>query len=123
MANVTEAYEHAAWRYLHAVRDDVVYGYGSPFTSTHFGRAASNLMLTVALKLKHGDRIPDELRPENHSPLGATRFEKSVKTHGPAHAAHHHLCKNITASLFPIRSTPRYHGARRRARKPQWLGM
>ena len=30
MANVTEAYEHAAWRYLHAVRDDVVYGYGSP---------------------------------------------------------------------------------------------
>ena len=25
MANVTEAYEHAAWRYLHAVRDDVVY--------------------------------------------------------------------------------------------------
>ena len=93
MANVTEAYEHAAWRYLHAVRDDVVYGYGSPsvrksiselgyprpnllphrspFTSTHFGRAASNLMLTVALKLKHGDRIPDELRPENHSPLGS----------------------------------------------------
>ena len=43
----------------------------SPFTSTHFGRAASNLMLTVALKLKHGDRIPDELRPENHSPLGS----------------------------------------------------
>ena len=42
-------------------------------------------MLTVALKLKNGDRIPDELRPENHSPLGATRFEKSVKTHGPAH--------------------------------------
>ena len=60
----------------------------SPFTSTHFGSAASNLMLTVALKLKNGDRIPDELRPENHSPLGATRFEKSVKTHGPAHAHH-----------------------------------
>ena len=59
-----------------------------PATSTHFGRAASNLMLTVALKLKNGDRIPDELRPENHSPLGATRFEKSVKTHGPAHAHH-----------------------------------
>ena len=88
MANVTEAYEHAAWRYLHAVRDDVVYGYGSPFTSTRFGRAAANLMDTVALKLKHGDRVPDELRPENHSPLGATRFEKSVKTHGPAHAHH-----------------------------------
>ena len=71
VANVTEAYEHAAWRYLHALRDDVVYGYGSPFTSTRFGRAAANLMDTVALKLKHGDRIPDELRPENHSPLGA----------------------------------------------------
>ena len=88
MANVTEAYEHAAWRYLHALRDDVVYGYGSPFTSTRFGRAAANLMDTVALKLKHGDRVPDELRPEKHSPLGATRFEKSVKTHGPAHANH-----------------------------------
>ena len=25
--------------------------------------------------------------------------------------------------LFPIRSTPRYHGARRRARKPQWVGV
>ena len=71
VANVTEAYEHAAWRYLHALRDDVVYGYGSPFTSTHFGRAAANLMDTVALKLKHGDRVPEELRPENHSPLGA----------------------------------------------------
>ena len=88
MANVTEAYEHAAWRYLHALRDDVVYGYGSPFTSTRFGRAAANLMDTVALKLKHGDRVPDELRPENHSPLSAPP-EKSAKTHGPAHAAHH----------------------------------
>ena len=35
----------------------------------------------------------------------------------------HRARKYITASLFPIRSTPRYHGARRRARKPQWLGM
>ena len=36
------------------------------------------------------DDLPpaDELRPENHSPLDGTR-EKSVKTHGPAHAAHH----------------------------------
>ena len=34
-----------------------------------FGRAAANLMDTVALKLKHGDRVPEELRPENHSPL------------------------------------------------------
>ena len=24
-------------------------------------------------------------RKDKHSPLGATRFEKSVKTHGPAH--------------------------------------
>ena len=56
---------------MHALRDDVVYGYGSPFTSTRFGRAAANLMDTVALKLKHGDRVPEELRPENHSPLGA----------------------------------------------------
>ena len=39
--------------------------------TTHFGRAAANLMDTVALKLKHGDRVPEELRPENHSPLGA----------------------------------------------------
>lgn len=31
VANVTDAYEHAAWRYLNAIRDDVVYGYGSPF--------------------------------------------------------------------------------------------
>ena len=69
VANVTDAYEHAAWRYLNAIRDDVVYGYGSPFTSTHFGRGAANLMDTVALKLKHG-RVPDALRPENPSPLG-----------------------------------------------------
>ena len=40
--------------------------------TTHFGRAAANLMDTVALKLKHGDRVPEELRPEKHSPLGAT---------------------------------------------------
>ena len=51
-------------------------------------------MDTVALKLKHGDRVPDELRPENHSPLGAprtvaTRALESGRT-PPGTTAHAH---------------------------------
>ena len=57
------------WRYLNSIRDDVVYGYGSPFSSTKFGRAAANLMDGVMLRRLHQGLVPPSLRPEDHSPL------------------------------------------------------
>ena len=66
---VTEAEERDMWRYLNAIRDDVVYGYGSPFSSTKFGRAAANLMDGVMLRRLHQGLVPPSLRPEDHSPL------------------------------------------------------
>ena len=67
--DVTETEERDMWRYLNAIRDDVVYGYGSPFSSTHFGRAAANLMDGVMLRRLHQGLVPPSLRPEDHSPL------------------------------------------------------
>ena len=66
---ITEAEERDMWRYLNAIRDDVVYGYGSPFSSTKFGRAAANLMDGVMLRRLHQGLVPPSLRPEDHSPL------------------------------------------------------
>ena len=68
--DVTTAEEEDLWRYLNAIRDDVVYGYGSPFTSTTFGRAAANLMDGAMLRRRHEGPVPQALRPEDHSPLG-----------------------------------------------------
>ena len=67
--DVTEAEERDMWRYLNSIRDDVVYGYGSPFSSTKFGRAAANLMDGVMLRRLHQGLVPPSLRPEDHSPL------------------------------------------------------
>ena len=51
------------------ISTQVVYGYGSPFSSTHFGRAAANLMDGVMLRRLHQGLVPPSLRPEDHSPL------------------------------------------------------
>ena len=56
-------------------------------------------MLTVALKLKNGDRIPDELRPENHSPLGATRAQDTVFFHS-ARRPHNQLLLSCVGYTF-----------------------
>ena len=51
------------------ISTQVVYGYGSPFSSTKFGRAAANLMDGVMLRRLHQGLVPPSLRPEDHSPL------------------------------------------------------
>ena len=51
------------------ISTQVVYGYGSLFSSTHFGRAAANLMDGVMLRRLHQGLVPQDLRPEDHSPL------------------------------------------------------
>ena len=66
---MTEREERDLWRYLNAIRDDVVYGYGDASTSEIFGRAPENLVDSAVLRLRNGGRVPRELRPEDHSPL------------------------------------------------------
>ena len=51
------------------ISTQVVYGYGSPFSSQKFGRAAANLMDGVMLRRLHQGLVPPSLRPEDHSPL------------------------------------------------------
>ena len=51
------------------ISTQVVYGYGSPFSSQKFGRAAANLMDGVMLRRLHQGLVPPALRPEDHSPL------------------------------------------------------
>ena len=63
IANVTPAAELEIWRYLDAIRGDVVYGYGRAATSTDFGRATANLLDGVVLRLRHGGAVPPGLRP------------------------------------------------------------
>jgi len=69
VAGVSESYQHDVWSYLNAIREDVVYGYGSFWNSTTFGRSASNLMDEVILRLLHDGRVPEALRPESHNPI------------------------------------------------------
>ena len=63
IANVTSAAELEIWKYLDAIRGDVVYGYGRAATSTDFGRATANLLDGVVLRLRHGGAVPPGLRP------------------------------------------------------------
>ncbi len=63
------------------------------------------------------------INQSRHSEGHETYFRQRRRIEAAVAAVLHRARKYITASLFPIRSTPRYHGARRRARKPQWLGM
>ena len=63
IANVTPAAELEIWKYLDAIRGDVVYGYGRAATSTDFGRATANLLDGVVLRLRHGGAVPPGLRP------------------------------------------------------------
>ena len=56
---------HSNW----LISTQVVYGYGSPFSSQKFGRAAANLMDGVMLRRLHQGLVPPSLRPEDHSPL------------------------------------------------------
>jgi len=57
---------HAALRdYLMAIRDDFIYGVGSCVSSTHFGRAAANLIDTAVLRWRatqqqHAAGFPDD---------------------------------------------------------------
>lgn len=68
---VTERMEHDLWRYMNAIRSDVIYGWGNAATSDKFGRAPINLLDAVVLRLRHGGAVPAALRPADHSPLDA----------------------------------------------------